>query len=233
MTTALADTVTVYGDDTFAPFLVLRDGQPSGSLVKLLQRAEALSGDHYVVQLLPWKRAYQMALSGNGAILGLSDTRERRQLFDYSDPIEGAVTRIVVLKRRAFAFNTLDDLRGKTFGAAFGVSFGDKVDQAVQDGLFTIERSIGRPSRIKKVLAGRIDGAFVTGMGLSLNELAEDDPMLESQLDELMFLPKPLRHDQFYLAFAKSAHQSAALGRFNHALRVLREATPSVPASRR
>jgi len=230
---ACAEEVIVFGDDTFAPFLLVRDGKPAGSLVKLLQRAEALSGDHYVVKLMPWERAYQMASSGQGAIIGLSDTHERRKLFDYSDAIEGESTRIVVLKRRAFAFNTLEDLRGKTFGAAFGVSFGDQVDQAIQEGLFSVERTIGRASRIKKVLAGRIDGAFVTGPTPSLNELAEDDPMLASRIDELTFLPKPLRHDLFYLAFAKSMHQSAAIGRFNHALRVLREATQSVPASRR
>lgn len=82
-----ANTVTVFGGEGFSPTTYLDNGKPAGILVDLLNQLSSKTGDDYIVRLLPWKRAYEAALHGDGAIMGLSLTPERRALFSFSEPL--------------------------------------------------------------------------------------------------------------------------------------------------
>ena len=67
---AQAETLVVYGDDSYGPVIQLVDGKPAGTLVDILQAVGKKTGDVYDFQLRPWKRAFEEAKSGRGALVG-------------------------------------------------------------------------------------------------------------------------------------------------------------------
>ncbi|APW42177.1 substrate-binding periplasmic protein [Rhodoferax saidenbachensis] len=217
-----AETLVVYGDDNYLP-VIHHDaaGKPAGVLVDILRKVSARSGDTYEIQLFPWKRAYELARRGGGAVVGVSLTAERSEIFDFSDPMYNDDIQIVVRRGHAFNFAQLGDLRGKTLGGVIGASYGDLVDNAIQDGLFKVDRDIGQAGRLRKLLAGRIDGAII-GNGLAGYEaILRSEPDLWTQRSQLVTLKTPLARDPLYLAVAKSMGQKDVIERFNKALREL------------
>lgn len=216
-----AASLTVLGGDSFAPTTFVSNGEPSGVLVDLLKRVSNKTGDVYHIRLLPWKRAYEAALRGEGAIMGLSLTPERRELFEFSEPMHYNELQLVVKKDHVFEFTRLSDLKGKTLGGGLGVSYGEEVDAAIQQGLFSMERDTDASARLAKVLQGRLDAAVI-GHGMPGYQaiLKGNDRLLERQ-NELLVLPHPLARDPLYLAMLKTMPQREALDRFNKALRAL------------
>jgi polar amino acid transport system substrate-binding protein len=218
---ARADTVTVFGGDSFAPTTFIANGEPAGTLVDLLKQLSSKTGDEYLVRLLPWKRAYEAALRGEGAIMGLSRTGERRELFEFSEPLHYNDLQLVVHKDRPFVFKRLSDLKGKNIGGGLGVSYGDAVDTALQQGLFSMERDTDATESVFKVLQGRLDAAVI-GHGMPGYEaVVTSNPRLVARLGELAVLPHPLERDPLYFAMRKTMGQQDAVARLNKALREL------------
>ncbi len=215
---AAADTLKVYGDDKYAPVVFLQDGKPAGFLVDILRRAEALTGDRYEIELVPWKRAFELAKRGDGGLMGVSWTAERAEWFDYSAPLFNDDIHVVTLKSKAFKLTQLADLKGKTLGGVTGASYGDEVDRAIADGLFRVERDIGVTSRLRKLLRDHVDGALVGNGRAGFDAVLASHPELSALRDRFVWLPTPIARDRLFLAFPKSMKQQAALARLNAAL---------------
>lgn len=215
---AAADTLKVYGDDKYAPVVFLQEGKPAGFLVDILRRAEALTGDRYEIELVPWKRALELAKRGDGGLMGVSWTAERAEWFDYSAPLFNDDIHVVTLKSKAFKLTQLTDLKGKTLGGVTGASYGDEVDRAIADGLFRVERDIGVTSRLRKLLRDHVDGALVGNGRAGFEAVLASHPELSSQRDRFVWLPTPIARDRLFLAFPKGMKQQAALARLNAAL---------------
>lgn len=115
----------------------------------------------YTVKLYPWKRAYINALSGEGAVIGLSKNSERLKLFDYSDPLFYGDLMVVVKKGKESPFQTIPDLKGKVIGVDRGSSYGDAFDQAVADRTLEIYEYSKPANALKMLLAGRIDAILI------------------------------------------------------------------------
>jgi len=220
---AAAETLVVFGDDAYAPVIYSKQGQPDGALVRLLRRAESLTGDRYELRLVPWKRAYELARRGEGGLIGVSYTQERSVIFDYSKSVYDDDIRIVTLKGSQFAFSDLSDLKGKQLGGVRGASYGETVDQAIAAGLVHVDRDIGQVSRLRKVLAGRLDAALVGNGPAGLDAVIDSHPELQANRDKFVVLDIPLARDPLYLAFPKEMGKTAALRRFNEALDKLRK----------
>jgi ABC-type amino acid transport substrate-binding protein len=221
--TSSAETLTVYGDDNYLPVIYSQDGKPSGALVNILHKVSERTGDVYDIQLFPWKRAYELARSGSGAIVGISLTNERREIFDFSEPIYNDDIQIVVLKGHEFTFNRLEDLKGKSVGGVLGASYGEVVDKAIQDGLFKVDRDVGQAGRLRKLMAGRIDAAFIGNGSAGLEAVLQSDPQLASKRASFVVLKTPLTRDPLHLAAAKSLDKKAVIERFNAAVRNLQK----------
>lgn len=218
MALAQAETLVVFGGDSFAPTIYLDKGKPAGTLVRILKKISEKTGDHYEVRLYPWKRAYDHATRGEGAIIGLSMTPARQELFDFSEPLYHNELQLVVAKGHEFAFTKLDDLKGKRIGASVGVSYGAEVDQAIESGRIEFKRDGDPTARLVRVLQGALDAAIV-GHGMAgLELLVDGHPRLQPRRDGLSVLPRPLTRDPLYLATAKSMQKKDALGRLNKAL---------------
>ncbi len=220
---ASGETLVVLGDDRYAPLIYTREAKPAGLLPAILLRAEKLSGDHYEIRLAPWKRAYAQAVDGNGGLIGVSYTTERAKVFDFSKPVYNDDIQVVTRSDRRFHFVSLADLKGKLIGGVNGASYGDEVDKAIADGVFTVERDVGQAGRLRKVLAGRLDGAFVGNGQAGLNAVVASDPELHGQRQSLVSLPSALTRDPLHLAFAKSMNKRAAIARFDAAIAALQK----------
>lgn len=214
--------LAIFGDDSYPPVIHLAQGRPQGFLVEVLERVEPRLQVRFDVQLMPWKRAYVLALREQGGLIGVSRNQEREGLFDFSRPIYNDDIRVVVLKGRGLSFKDLADLRGWRIGGVSGASYGERVDAAIRDGLFTVERDIGQVSRLRKLLAGRLDAAFIgngeRGLAWQLSSHAE----LVAHRDQFELLPVPLATDPLHLAFSKALGQREFLAAFDQATKELK-----------
>jgi len=214
-----AEELKIFGDESYSQ-VIYRDaqGRPSGVLTDILRYYEKASGQQFDIQLSPWKLAYASAAAGRGGVIGVSKTTERMRIFDYSEPIYFDDIAIVVLKGQEFPFSGLDDLKGKKVGVQLGASFGERVDQAIADGLIHVEHDQRHVARLKKLLHGRIDAAFIGNGKDGLQWLIDSDPELQTKRQQLVALPVPLTRDQLYLAFPKVMGKRALLDDFNKVL---------------
>jgi len=221
--TSHAETLVVLGDHTYAPVIYSQNGKPAGLLPAILARASALTGDHYDLRLSPWKRAYELAARGEGGVVGVSFNQERARSFDFSRPLYDDDIQIVTLKGKTFPYAKLEDLRGKTIGGINGASYGDDVDKAIASGLFIVDRDVGQAGRLRKLLAGRLDAAFI-GNGLAgFDSIVSSEDELRKNRAQFVILPIPLTRDPLHLAFPKSMHKREALDRFDAALEKLKQ----------
>ncbi len=222
-----AETLMVYGDDSYPPVIYNDKGKPSGVLVDIMGQVSTITGDHYEIRLYPWKRAYEHARQGRAAVMGVSKTSERMELFDFSDAMYFDDIQIVVKKGREFPFKELNDLKAKTFGGVLGASYGESVDRAIKDGLFKMDQDTDQKARLHKLLLGRLDGAFIGNGKAAFDRLVNNDPALLKQRDELVVLGTPLARDPLHLAIPKSMQKKALIERFNSALREILTASTS------
>lgn len=219
---AQAETLPVCSGDSFAPLVYSQKENPAGLLPAVLERASRLSGDRYQLQLYPWKRAYVQAERGDCGILGLSHTAERAKIFDYSAALYDNDIYIVTRSDKVFPYKRLDDLKGKVIGAFNGESFGEDVDKAAAAGLFTLEVDASNESRMLKLLAGRLDAAFIAGGQVGLETVMKTNSKLQENRHQFTVLSVPLVHDPLHLAFQKSMNKKDALQRFDKALATMR-----------
>ena len=218
--TSQARELLIFGDDNYPPVIYLNSQeQPSGVLPEALEYFRKTSDDSFTLKLYPWKRAYANAVSAKGGVIGISKTPSRELIFDFSEPIYNDNINVVVLKGHEFVFQSLKDLGGKKIGAQSGASYGSAVDAAIESKLIQVERDQSHNSRLKKLLHGRIDAAFIGNGQAGLNLLLEADPQLNKSREQFIVLPNPLSHDPLYLAFPKSMAMQSLLIRFNQALR--------------
>lgn len=214
--------LVIFGDDSYPPVIHLAQGRPRGFLVEVLERVEPRLQVHFDVQLMPWKRAYVLALRGQGGLIGVSRNQEREGLLDFSRPIYNDDIRVVVLKGHGFQFRELADLRGRRVGGVSGASYGEHVDVAIRDGLFTVDRDIGQVSRLRKLLAGRLDAAFIGNGERGFEWQLSSHPELEEQRDKFELLPVPLARDPLHLAFPKVLQQRDFLAQFDQLTKELK-----------
>lgn len=216
--TVRAEKLVIYGDQAYPPVIYLEQSKALGILPIILARLSKDTGDTYEFRLLPWKRALNESLQGHGAIVGISLNKEREELYDFSESIYNDDLQLVVLKGHEFNFSTLKDLKGKSVGGAFGASYGEAIDHAIAEGVIAMERDPNQFSRLRKLLAGRMDVAIIGNGNAGLQQLLASDPELAVNAGKFVVLPHPLASDPLYLAFAKTMHMKAALARFNKAL---------------
>lgn len=216
---AYAEDLLLFGDENYRPVIYLDEhGQPAGLLAEVVKNYQEVSGEPVKLRLYPWKRAYVNAERALGGVIGLSKTEARLEQFDYSAPIYDDNINVVVLKGREFPFSTLSDFSGRKIGVQLGASYGSEVDAAIAAGSIKVETDTNHFSRLKKLLYGRIDAAFIGNGRIGLQTLLASDPQLAEHRDEFVILEQPLIHDQLFLGFAKSMHRQAFLERFNKVL---------------
>lgn len=210
----------IVGNNYSVPKIYSEAEEPRGMLVDILRYADSAMPRHrFTLHLYPWARAYRMAERGQAGIVGLSWTAERQQIFDYSEPLFYDEVLVVVRHGEEFAFGGIDDLAGRRVGIGAGGSFGEEFEQARQRGLFEVDEDNGPVSRLKKLLAGRIDAALINPGLAGLKRAIAQDPQLVEHADDIRTLPQPLKRDANHLGFHKHLAMGAFLEEFNAVIR--------------
>lgn len=217
---AMAADIAVFSGDGSPPKMYVQEGKNRGILIDILHYAEQqLQEDRLRLALYPWARAYLQASSGDGGIVGLSWTRRRDDLFDYSDPLFFDEVVIVVRRGNEFPFKTLSDLQGKRVGVVRGASYGEAFEKAQNNGLFVADGDNGAHNRLQKLVAGRIDCALFNVGRAGFEETLRIHKEFMPFKDVLVVLPVPLRSDPNFLAFPKSMQMKAWLEKFNQIIK--------------
>lgn len=220
---AFGSGIIVFGDENRPPKIYLEDGQPKGLLVDILRQVQDQMGVTFTIILRPWARAVNSAKSGAGGILGFTKTWRQLKHFDYSDPIYHEDVHLVLTHKNLFRFQGLEDLKGKRLGLQRGAAFGIDYDEAVKRECFLPEEDNSPVQRLKKLLSGRIDGAFIGQGRTSLDSVLRQDQTLWENREQFVVLPDPVFRSPFCLAFPKRMQQEDLLRRFNEALQQARE----------
>lgn len=223
---AAAESLKLFADIGYPPLVYLDKGagKPAGQLVDLLAQAEALTGDRYTVELMPWVRAYQLALRGQGGLLGATRTPEREPLFDFSAPLLSDDIHVVSLRSAGWTYRGLDDLRDKRVGGVRGTSYGAAADQAAAAGQFILQRDNCQRTQLRRLLLGQLDAALVGNGALGFELQWRGHRELAARHEELLWHPVPLARSGLHVAFPKALMHRPALDRLDAALARLQSA---------
>ncbi len=212
--------IAVFSGDGSPPKMYVQEGKNRGILIDILQYADQhLHNDSLQLALYPWARAYLQASSGDGGIVGLSWTRRRDELFDYSDPLFFDEVVVVVRTGNEFPFRTLSDLRGKRVGIVRDASYGEACERARDTGVFVVDGDNGASNRLHKLMAGRIDCALFNVGKAGFEETLRIHKEFLPFKNSLVVLPVPLRSDPNFLAFPKSMQMKPWLAEFNQVIK--------------
>ncbi len=214
-----AQELTILGYDKEPPKFYKERGQPKGIFIDMLRYIEKEIGYTFHIKLYPWKRAYTYSLMAKGGIIGLSMTKERLQIFDYSDIMYYDEVMVVVIKGKEFHFENINDLKGKKVGLIRGATFGDEFNQAVRSRLFTPKEDESHVQRLMKLLYGRIDVALVAPGKAGVFNYIQSDPHLRENKNKFVVLSKPLKRDPNYLGISKKLRMTGFIAKFNKALK--------------
>ncbi|WP_394781850.1 substrate-binding periplasmic protein [Undibacterium sp.] len=114
-------------------------------------------GVEFDIRIYPWPRALANAREGEGLVFGLAKTRERSQVFHFTEPVFASYVWLVTRSDSAFAFNGVSDLKGKSVGVVRGVSYGDEFDQQKNKVFRLEEDNASLSSRLQKLERRRMD----------------------------------------------------------------------------
>lgn len=212
--------ITILGNDYKIPKIYNENGVPKGILVDIARYIDNRMDNYaFNIELYPWARAYRYAVEGKGGIIGLSKTKERLNIFDYSDVVYYDDVIIVVLKGSEFPFAAMEDLKKKKIGIGRGGSFGDDYERAKKSGLFEVVEDSGPVARLKMLLKKRIDCALISPGKYALYQTIEQDDILLRSIEEFTILPKPFKRDPNFLGFSKKMGMQGFLKKFNAAVK--------------
>lgn len=220
---AFCQDMVIFGYDSKPPKYYVENGEAKGILVDMVKWIGKEIDYNFDIRLYPWKRAYHHALEGEGGIIGLSWNAERDKIFDYSDTMYFDDVVLAVRKDKMFAYNSDQDLEGKSIALERGSSKGENFDNLVKSGFITPIWSNSMSHSLSLVLGGRADMA-VAGPGkigflMTIYRDAKLYPSLAKNKDQLTIIQKPIVRDPNYLGISKKLKASGFLQKFNQALK--------------
>lgn len=207
--------------EDFKPFAWCDNGVPKGIDVEIVTLVMDRIDHPYVIECIPWKRALSSIKSGKvDALFSAYKTSEREAFAIYmNSPTHLSIFSVFVPKGKAFSFNRLEDLYGKTVGITGGYSVNPEFDKARLAGRFKVQELSSADSGLKMLARGRLD-AYVNGKHVGLftaRNLGITD-MIEP-LDRPLHEPKPA-----YLLFSKASNlrnKDQLISEMNQALDLL------------
>lgn len=176
---ALAQAPMRFVTNPFPPYTFAADGRAAGPMVDVLQAACVKLAWNCSVEVLPWRRALNMAQHGEvEGIFAVADLPERRQYFHVSPPVIEA--RYVLFARLGSGFQYGGDpqaLAGRVIGA-YGPSATALALELLIQGVPRTRSEIEPDNRIvvRKLAAGRYgeDGLALVNEAVAQYQMRED-----------------------------------------------------------
>ncbi len=209
------EVLMIFGSDNRPPKYYNRNDIPSGFVVEMTDYIMQQTNQDYLINLYPWKRAYQLSLRGDGALIGLSKNKDRLALFDYSKAMYYTDLMLIVRKNNQFKFENMTDLEGKTISVVRGGSYGDEFEKAVQSKSFKKHEHSDPVMAINLLLRGDVD-AVVYGPGkYGVEKLLLRNPKLLKDKKNITILKTPFKRDANYLGIPKQLNMTEFIKAFN------------------
>ena len=213
------EAVTLVTGDAFAPLMWNDNGTPRGVAIEIGKAILEKAGYKVTVQSLPWSRCQELAENNGAFIPGFSKTDERLKKFLYSEITMYDEVVIVTKKGKEFPFNKPEDLKGKKIGHARGSSFGPEFEELKKS--FTAEVDDGDTLRLKKILAGRIDGGIFSLGSAGVSYVVK---MAGHSMDEFTVLPRVIAKDPNFIATGMKTKDAAKkIEKINAAIKALQQ----------
>jgi polar amino acid transport system substrate-binding protein len=211
------DPVAIAIDENYPPYMFAEDGKPAGLYTDLISGAFERMDMPLTIEAMAWTAALQRIDGAEIGLGGLYKNDARLEKYDYSDAILEEKLMVFVRSGDEFAFDSLDDLRGRVVGVISGWSYGQAIDEARASGLLTTEEATSDGENLMKLLAGEIDAAIVDALA-ARTIIAGHDELKGT----VIALPKPVATNMAYLAFNKDAHRQSLLEDFDATLSGMR-----------
>ncbi|OIQ24216.1 ABC transporter substrate-binding protein [uncultured Vibrio sp.] len=192
-----------------------------GHVGHTIQKVFAQQGYKVEFHFLPWKRAYKKTNEGEFVATAVwMYTEDRAKLFHYSDPVAQEQFVFFHLKETPFDWQSLSDIKGAHLGGGLGYSYGNELDQMIEEEQVTIKRVEGPTKAFQLLKYRRIDivpeekhiGMF------TLNKMP-----IETQ-ERITYHPTPFLTNDSFLMFSKNHPDSKKLLTiFNQGLKAYKE----------
>jgi len=140
------------------------DGKLTGRTVELMREAMRRMELDLPIKVLPWARAYQMALSGpEVGLFATTRTAEREELFKWAGPLTRLQWVFYAKKGGGLTINSLEDAKNV---ARIGTYRSDAREQFLQRQGFTNLNSVNdQVTNLRKLMLGRVDLVAGTNFG--------------------------------------------------------------------
>ena len=204
-------------DEANPPYMYGSEGKAVGIYPALLAEAFKRAGLEADLGVGPWKRDLAGLDAGENGVGGIYKNSERLLKYDYSDKLFDEIILVFIQKGKAFPFDGINSLKGKTVGVIRGWSYGDDFDGAVKDGSITIEGTASDALNFSKLANGRLDAV------LAIRESGAAALSSEGLADKVEALTPPLSSAPSFLAFNKKAGKVEALAKINAALAAMHQ----------
>ncbi|ASP38850.1 ABC transporter substrate-binding protein [Bacterioplanes sanyensis] len=204
---------------SWPPFLS-QEQQHDGYVAHLIRDVFESQGYQVSIQFMPWERAYREAAAGqHDATAVWMDKEERRLDFWYSDPVLSETFVFFHRSSEPFDWQNYSDLSDLTLGGGISYSYGEAMDQAIQDGTITLQRVSTTLQNFNRLAAGYID-AFPEEMSVGYFNLRQ----LPHVYDEIRHHSKPILQNNSFVLFPRGEAKSQQLRKdFNQGLQKFRD----------
>jgi polar amino acid transport system substrate-binding protein len=133
---------------------------PNQGLVSdLIRSALTAKGYTVTIEVVPWERAKQGTL--NGEYDGYFPAYQAASGGVASGAILGTPLMVAQPKATPLSFAKASDLRGKTIGVVEGYDNDPEFDKLAASGAITIDPASDDAGSLRKLIAGRIEGAII------------------------------------------------------------------------
>ena len=195
------DEMTMATSD-WPPYEYVQDGKNVGFATEVLEEVLTKLGYTLKIEIMPWKRATEMAKAGEmDAVYSASENAERAE-FLYFPKTALHPSEYVFFIRKADAgklkFDSLDDIKDHKVGVTRGYAYSDELLKKL-DELKNSEEANSDDLNFEKLVGGRIEyfpaellnGLFlIKKMGIQ---------------DQVTFLEKRIKVKDYFIAFSKKS----------------------------
>lgn len=176
---------------------------PKGGVqAHIVREAYATVGVKVEYDILPWKRAYIMANSGEiDGSAGWLKTPQREIDVLYSNSIAKGCYVFFHKRDTAFDWKTEQDLGGWSIGTTMGYSQTKKLEAIKQKGVdFKLQVASSDLANMKKLVSKRVD-LFVCNQDVGKNILHQNFPT--DAVESITIHPKPMYCDTLHVIFSR------------------------------
>lgn len=193
-----------------------------GPVPRIVTEAFALGGVEVEYVFMPWQRGYQEMQDGRlDASMGWSRTDERKKRALFSDTLYYSSPMIFFHRTdMAFDWQTMADLKGLRVICNIGYTYGDDLEQAIDQGVVTKVEVVDEKQGFKLLIKGRADvypNHLYTSNILRTNFSKEE-------VAQITHHDRPLELATSCVVFTKTERGARLRSIFNHGLRKLYEA---------